>query len=226
VRQLICRSKDRGRVLLATAALVGLAAPAAAATFNFMAIGDGANFLASDGPRTGFEGTWDDVVGDMMFDDGIGLRATGNNIAGPAHALIDNGNAGLGVCSSVSCVSGVPGANTGDDNLNRAEEVLTFGFDQTVFVTGMRIQNAIHEPANGDFQFHGQTFSVLNGLVDPAALALIAPAASFSQRFVPGGTEIYVSSVTVAPIPLPAGLMLLGAGLAALGLVRWRRIMG
>ena len=158
----------------------------------------------------------------MLFVDGIGVRASGNNISGPAHAYIDSGNAGLGVCSSVSCVSGVPGADPTDDNLNRAEEALTLDFDQIVRITGISIQNAIHEPANGEFEFHGQTFSVMNGLVDPDALELILPAASFTQRFIPGGTEIYVSSVSASAIPLPAGLLLLGTGLGALGFVRWR----
>jgi len=213
--------------VLAVATLVGLAAPAGAAVYDFNAIGDGAGFLSSSGPRIGFEGSWDDVIGNKIFDGGIGLRATGTNISGsPAHAFIDAGNAGLGVCSSVSCVSGVPGANTGDDNLNRAEEALIFDFDQIVRVTGLTIRNADHDPANGSFEFKGQTFSVVNGIVDVGALALLSPAASFAMRYITDGPEIYVSDITVTAIPLPAGLMLLVSGLGALGLVRSRRATG
>jgi hypothetical protein len=215
--------------VLAAAAFIGIAAPAEAASYNFTAIADGAQFQSTTGPRFGFEGSWAAVVGGldhMIFDGGVGLLATGNNISGPAHAFFDSGNAGLGVCSSASCVTGVPGAITSDDNLNRDEESLTFTFDQVVRVTGMSIRNANHNPANGDFEFLGQTFSIIDGVVDAGALALLAPAASYTMRYITNGPEIYVGSVTVEAIPVPAGLLLLGSGLASLGFVGWRRQRG
>ena len=72
------------------------------------------------------------VVGDG---EGIVDKATGitvyargmNSMGALADAFFDSNNAGLGVCSygiSRSCKSGVAGAITGDDNLNRDEEAL------------------------------------------------------------------------------------------------------
>jgi hypothetical protein len=230
VYHVYCKSARRGLLVLAAAALVGLAAPAGAAIYDFNAIADGASFESTTGPRIGFEGSWAAVVGgvnDMIFDGGIGLRATGTNISGdPAHAFFDSDDAGLGVCSSVSCKTGVPGANTADDNLNRAEEALILDFTQVVKVTGMTIRNASHDLANGSFEFYGQSFDIVNGIVDAGALALLSPAASFTMRFIANGPEIYVSDVTVSAIPLPAGLVLLVSGLASLGLVRSRRATG
>jgi hypothetical protein len=219
--------------VLAAAALVGLAAPAGAAIYDFNAIGDGATFdtnASGTQTRSGFEGSWDDVIGFRIYDDGIGLRATGTNISPgvTAHAFIDSHNAGLGVCSSASCVTGstVPGTDTSDDNLNRAEEALVFDFTQVVKVTGLTIREASHNLANGTFQFNGQPFTIANGVVSAGALAFLSPSATFTMNFITGGTEIYVSDVTVSAIPLPAGFMLLVSGLAALGVVRSRRATG
>jgi hypothetical protein len=229
VYHVYCKSARRGLLVLAAAALVGLAAPAGAAIYDFNAIADGASFESTTGPRIGFEGSWAAVVGgvnDMIFDGGIGVRATGTNSSQgvSAHAFFDSDNAGLGVCSSGICVSGSAGAS--DDNLNRAVEALIFDFDQVVRVTGLTIRDADHNLADGEFEFHGQTFGIIDGVVDPGALALLSPAASFTMRFIDGGPQIYVSDVTVSAIPLPAGLMLLVSGLAALGVVRSRRATG
>jgi hypothetical protein len=229
VSLVFCKPIKRGLFVLAAAALVGLAAPAGAAIYDFNAIADGASFESTTGPRIGFEGSWAAVVGgvnDMIFDGGIGVRATGTNSSQgvSAHAFFDSDNAGLGVCSSGICVSGSAGAS--DDNLNRAVEALIFDFDQVVRVTGLTIRDADHNLADGEFEFHGQTFGIIDGVVDPGALALLSPAASFTMRFIDGGPQIYVSDVTVSAIPLPAGLMLLVSGLAALGIVRSRRATG
>ena len=62
-----------------------------------------------------------------------------------------------------------------------------------------------------------------DGLVDPAALALLAASNVFTLGYRPDGPEIYVESVTVAPVPLPAAAGLLAAAMAGLGFVARRR---
>ena len=237
----------------AGAALAGLLAavaqPAAAvtATFDFVAIADGAAFWATDGasddapyvPRAGFEGNWnavdgiDGAIGPVVGDgagivdlaSGIIVRARGLSLSGTADAFFDSSSfgprpAGLGVCSlslSVSCKTGVAGANTGDDNLNRAEESLLFTFNMPVQVKALTIINALHHPANGTFTVDDVSYDIIDGAVDAAFLALIAPRSSYTLKYMPDGEELYVGDFTVAPVPLPAGALLLGSALAGLG---------
>ena len=215
-------------------------ATAATATFDFNAIADGATFYstaAPDAERTGFEGNWNKpdginasaaVVGDgegiLDKATGITVRAQGlNSMGAMADAFFDSKNAGLGVCSSTSCKSGVPGAFTGDDNLNRAEEGLLFTFNRAVRIQGLTIRDANHLLPTGNFLIGGETFTINNGVVSAALLALIAPASSFELEYVDGGPEIYVGDFTVAAVPLPAGVLLLGTALAGLGLAGRRR---
>jgi len=225
---------------LAGAALL-VAQAASAATFNFMDIADGATFNArlADGSvvsRTGAEGNWNEAdsagnpaivgPGAGILDDGITVYATGSSIDGAAaDAFLDSRNAGLGVCSSlpVGCKSGVPGANTADDNLNRAEESLTLRFSEMVRIAGLTIRDATHNPANGDFDIDGTTYSVIDGVVDTAALTLLSSGTAFTLAYLETGTEIYIESITVAPVPLPAAAGLLAAAMAGLGFAARRR---
>jgi hypothetical protein len=214
---------------------------AATATFDFNAIADGAEFystLEPDTARRGFEGNWnrddgiDASIGAVVGDgEGIVDKATGitvyargmNSTGAMADAFFDSRNAGLGVCSSASCKSGVPGAITGDDNLNRAEEGLVFTFDRAVRIQGLTVRDANHLLPTGEFLIGGETFTITNGVVSAALLALIAPASSFELEYVEGGPELYVGDFTVAAVPLPAGALLLGTALAGLGAAGRRR---
>ena len=239
------------RVFLGACAVAGMAlavqpAAAATATFDFNAIADGATFYSTSDPataRAGFEGNWnepdgiDGSVGAVVGDgEGIVDKATGitvyargmNSTGALADAFFDSNNAGLGVCSygiSISCKSGVAGAITGDDNLNRDEEALVFTFNQEVQIEELTILDANHLLPNGNFLIGGATFTVTNGVVSAALLALIAPSDVFELKYVEGGPELYVGSfkVNVAEVPLPAGALLLGTALAGLGAAGRRR---
>ena len=209
-----------------------LAQPALAvtATYDFEAIADGAAFTSTLGAKVGAEGNWNKVddkgsaaiVGDGagIIVNGITIYAEGFNSSGAAaDAFFDANRAGLGVCSSGSCKSGVPGANTGDDNLNRAEESLKLMFDRTVSIAAMTVRKGDHSLANGDFTLGGVLYSIVNGMVDADALALIAPGTEFSLGYIPSGPELYISDVTVSAVPLPATAALLSG---AFGLLGWR----
>lgn len=237
------RNFRSGLVLFGAALAVVQPVAGIAATFNFNGIADGASFFSTEAPdilRSGFEGNWNRpdglnpgitaVVGNgagiLDKTSGIAVFATGTSSTGAAaDAFFDSNNAGLGVCSSLSCKSGVPGAVTGDDNLNRDEESLIFTFNQRVQVAGLTILDARHNLPTGDFSIGGTLFSIVNGVVDPAGLARIAPSDSFTLKYVTNGPELYVGdfSVAPAPVPLPAGFVLLASALAGLGAVSRHR---
>ena len=226
----------RTRILQGMAVAFGaglaLAQPsfAVTATYDFEAIADGAAFTSTLGARTGAEGNWNKtdsagslaIVGDGagIIVNGITVYAEGLNSSGAAaDAFFDANRAGLGVCSSASCKSGVAGATTRDDNLNRAEESLKLMFDRTVSIAAMTVRRANHSLANGDFMLGGVLYTIIDGVVDADALALISPGMEFSFGYIPGGPELYLSDVTVAAVPLPATAALLSG---AFGLLGWR----
>ena len=234
------------RVFLGACAIAGVAltvqpAAAATATFDFNAIADGASFystIAPDTARTGFEGNWNrpdgisssvgPVVGNgagiIDKPSGIIVYASGSNSTGAiADAFFDSNDAGLGVCSSASCKTGIRGAMTGDDNLNRDEESLVFTFNKAVRLQSLSILDANHRPPTGEFLIDGRSFTVTEGTVSAALLTLIAPSKTFALKYVPGGPELYIGDFTVAAVPLPAGALLLGTALAGLGAAGRRR---
>jgi len=234
------------RVFLGACAIAGVAlavqpAAAATATFDFNAIADGATFYSTAAPdteRAGFEGNWnkpDGIDGSVgaVVGDGAGIvdKATGitvyarglNSTGAMADAFFDSNNAGLGVCSSASCKSGVRGAMTGDDNLNRDEEALVFTFNRAVRIQSLTILDANHLLPTGNFRIGSDIFTITDGVVSVALLARIAPSDTFALKYVEGGPEIYVGDFTVAAVPLPAGALLLGTALAGLGAAGRRR---
>ena len=236
------------------ALLAAQPASAVTATFDFVGIADGATFYSTAAPdtaRTGFEGNWnkpdgiDASIGAVVGDNagildkasGISVKARAENSTGAgADAFFDSNIAGLGVCSygvSKSCKSGVFGAITGDDNLNREEESLIFTFNQMVRVNGLTIYDADHNKPTGDFTIGGDVYTITNGRVDAALLDRLPLASEFILKYVQDGPQLYVGDFTVttlppppppAPVPLPAGMVLLGSALAGLGFMGRRRV--
>jgi hypothetical protein len=224
-------SGARTATLAATLAVFGLSTAASAATFNFEAIADGATFTATSGggtvSKTGAEGNWnlaDGIsgfgpivgAGEGIVDGGITVWAKGLNsdASKTADAFFDAGRAGLGVCSSRSCKTGVRGAIASDDNLNTSIESLVLSFSETVKITSLKIRNAGHGLANGSFVVNGNAYSLSNGLLDANGLAALAASGSYTLNYLENGPELYVAAVTVAAVPIPAAGILLATAIA------------
>lgn len=205
-------------VLVIIAAVVYLLTPRAdAATFNFQTYADG-----EDG---GYEGGWDEVTGGSLTRDGITVTATGLGRPG-SFAFLDAKRAGLGVCSSWSCTSGVPGAVVADDNVSMTKtgmaETLRLMFNKPVTVSNLFLRGSDHPPANGSISINGGLYTVAAGDLTGGPLALLDVASSLWD-FTYVGTEFYVASIDVAPVPLPAAAWLLLAGVASIAGLKWRR---
>lgn len=191
-----------------------------AATFDFADIAD--NTLV-------VEANWQDVFPGGLTVDGITLNASGTNANNtPADAFFDKGNAGLGVCSSVSCATGVQGANTADDNVSNAQggETLTLAFSTSVTFTDLLLRGANHGLANGTLFINGVLSTVVNGALTVPGLAALSATNVWDFKFDNvnnTGTEFYISSATVSAVPLPPALLLLGSALLGLGYISRRR---
>ena len=234
------RKSILGAALLGLASFAPGAGIAATASFDFAAMAD--LYETSNG---GKEGSWDQVTGGSVTDNGITLKATGAYTGGDAHAFLDSTSggrpAGLGVChsgfwpSGVSKCSSVPGGGDPSDDNVTFGETLSLIFDKTVFISEMILRDADHFLLDGDVEINGTVYSAMNGLINlwnlKADTGLVT---DFVFSYV--GTEddknqFYISSLTVnddpdgnpPPVPLPAGGLLLLGGLGALGALKRKR---
>lgn len=159
----------------------------------------------------------------------FGSAATGKTGDSP-FAYLDGGSAGIGVCK---VLSGGMCAPSDDDNLTSGE-ILGISFAETVFVESLSFRGENH-PNDPSFDL-GDLFDISydGGLSWVLAQQLInAKDGVFSvNRQIGAGTEIllafnneqyYLSAASVAPVPLPPALVLLGAALGGLGFISRRR---
>lgn len=206
--------------LASTLAAMMLATSAPAATFDF------ADYAATHG-----EGSWREITGGSLTEDGITVRAFGGGRAGSV-AFLDaptaRGPAGLGACSSWSCTSGVPGANVADDNISRTKtgvpETLRLMFSEPVKITDLFLRGANHPPATGRIRINGSLYAIAAGIVaDPLGSLGIA---SGTWDFTYAGTEEYIPRIGVAPVPLPAAAWMLIAAIGGIGALKLRRARG
>lgn len=225
------------RSFLATATMCGgLAVGSTAAnaiTFDFAALADNIPGIG------GFEENWsvvaptltDGTPGDNFWTiSGLGVTASGSNVNGtPADAFLDSGNAGLGVCSSASCTSGVSGAITSDDNVsgNAGGEKLTVSFTKTIEFdpAAFLFRKANHGLLTGSLLLNGLVAQIVGGALDlgTSDAGLAATLTGQTHTFEYSGDQFYLSSADAKVVPLPAALPLLAGGLSVLGFAAWRR---
>ncbi len=204
-------------------AVIMAASAASAATFDFVAMADNsgdANWIGLT------ELNWSDTDFALgLTIGGIKLVASGSNLNGTAaDAFFDKGSAGLGVCSSVSCATGVSGAITSDDNVSGGHggETLRLAFDSVVNLTNLFFRNSQHPALTGSLNINGGAVSVVGGVITGGFASLIG-ASTYDFQYT--GDEFYVSTVTaeVSPVPLPAGGLLLLSGLAGVAALKRRK---
>lgn len=210
-------SKMKTMSLAATMVVAG-AFSANAAVFDFAALADGL-----DG---GSEGVWSSVIGGGWTQGGVTVWASA---AGTDDAYLDSGNAGLGVCSvwdkAGQCTPG------DDDNVDYTMadgyETLQLRFSNSVEITEIVLRDSIHNEyvLNDDIWFNGDNaWGLYTVGIDGTDVFGSGSFWSFEVGSDPS-SQFYISSITVAVVPLPAGgLMLLTAlGGIAVAKRRWKK---
>lgn len=237
--------------LSAVAALtvMGAANFASAATWNFEADADA--FKSAKSFEGTFDQVYSAAGLGSSTREGITLSASATNssITDTSIAItpfLDGGRAGLGVCSTgfdtsvgesgfkgqSQCSTGYNSVGSGtyrpgDDNLV-APEVLKLTFGKTVSFTDLLVRNGKHHLVDGSlFISTTGTFSasdeyeMSSGDVDLSGLA--ASKMFWFTSTDNSNPEVYLSTLTVSTVPVPAALPLLVAGLGGLGFMGRRR---
>lgn len=179
------------------------------------------------------------VVGYGGTDGGTPVSSSSNDVA-----YLDYGEAGIGVCGTLGSAVPLPNLGTnecssgaGDDNL-QSGEMLGFSWTTSMLIDGIGFRPEGH---NVDFA----TGSMFQYSIDGGLNWLLGDLVMFNDdtdsgffTFAGGplaiaaGSELllgfsneqyYVSGMSVQAVPLPASVLLLGAGLAGFGALRRRR---
>ena len=225
-------------------AVIAVAQPAAAASFNFEAIADGGGFTdTNNNAQIGAEGDWGTIVGSGIgiLDVGSGISVTGSasNSTGSntVDAYFDSGSAGLGVCSGFN---GSQCAPSNDDNIgpiggsanvgNGSFETLILKFSELVNLTQIVFAGEGHGEFHGSVEINGNTIdvdAVGTHQGSESVLNTLLTGLVFNFRYIleASGTanELYIAGATVSAVPLPAALPLFGGALSVMGFLGWRR---
>ncbi len=222
---------------------------AAALSAAFFASGANAAVLDFLGAATNNERGFAD--GSVVTLDGLNVTLSAGlqvnygavpSVSDDAYAYYDHGNAGLGVCKTVTdftsggtsnrCASG-----SGDDNVTVTEYV-TLAFDTLQNLGSFAFRNGSHNPITSATEtllvgINGGALTQYTFATLAAAFPTFSKVSSISLAYDDGqatANQFYLSSVTatedpdiVGEVPLPAGLPLLLAGMGAFGFAARRK---
>jgi len=204
---------------LAASVLVAGAAAGQAATFDFVDL--------IDNPSTGIgESSWStSAVAGGWTVGGITVNASAQ---GGYNAYLDSNVAGLGVCKVTGTLNNVPGQCTpGKDDNVQTGETLVLSFSRLVKITSIILRDAAHNLfVLGDtMSFTGASGSgtYVTGTTGAALSNLFGQGTSWDFTTGRLGKEFYISSITVAAVPVPAAGLMLLTGLGGIAVARRRR---
>ena len=145
-----------------------------------------------------------------------------------AWAYLDQGNAGLGVCSkglATQSSKGTNQCNPGSDDNVTVDEILELVFNQTVSIDFS--QSTLRNGGHGIYTIPEPYIDISldggsNWLVLNRTQTLVSD--SFFFRTNDDNHQFYIDSLAVTAVPEPSVIALLGLGLAGLGFSARRRL--